>query len=183
MHDYSRKQGVEDAFILVPEGAPDWVRDRAALWNAAEAAEVRGNAVVAREWELALPAEIGADARRKIATAFARALVDRYGVAADVAIHAPHREGDDRNHHAHVLTTTRVVGQDGLGKKTRVLDAAQTGGPEIEAMRGVWAELQNAALERAGPKRVDHRSLEAQREAAERAATWWRPRSSTGRRR
>lgn len=168
VHDYSRKQGIEDAFILAPDGAPDWARDRPALWNAAEAAEVRGNAVVAREWELALPAEIGTDARRDIAGAFAQALVDRYGVAADVAIHAPHREGDDRNHHAHVLTTTRVVGEDGFGKKTRVLDAAQTGGPEIEAMRGVWAELQNEALERVGTEeRVDHRSLGVQREAAE----------------
>ena len=61
-----------------------------------------------------------------------------------------------------------MLGAEGLGKKTRVLDAAQTGGPEIEAMRGVWAELQNAALERAGVgERVDHRSLETQREAAE----------------
>lgn len=168
VHDYSRKQGIEDAFLLAPEGAPDWAHDRAALWNAAEAAELRGNAVVAREWELALPAEIGAEARREIAGAFARALVERYGVAADVAIHAPHREGDERNHHAHVLTTTRVVGAEGFGKKTRVLDAAQTGGPEIEAMRGVWAGLQNEALERAGTEeRVDHRSLEAQRTAAE----------------
>ena len=168
VHDYSRKQGIEDAFILAPEEAPDWARDRSALWNAAEAAEVRVNAVVAREWELALPAEIGVEARREIAGAFAQALVDRYGVAADVAIHAPHREGDDRNHHAHVLTTTRVVGADGFGKKTRVLDAAQTGGPQIAAMRGVWAGLQNDALERAGAEeRVDHRSLEAQREAAE----------------
>ena len=168
VHDYSRKAGVEDAFILAPDAAPNWAQDRAALWNAAEAAEVRVNAVVAREWELALPAEIGAEARREIATAFATALVARYGVAADVAIHAPHREGDDRNHHAHVLTTTRVVGADGFGKKTRVLDAAQTGGPEIEAMRGVWAGLQNDALERAGAEeRVDHRSLEAQREAAQ----------------
>ena len=34
-------------------------------------------------------------------------------------------------------------------------------------MRGVWAELQNRALERAGEvERVDHRSLDAQREAA-----------------
>jgi len=34
-------------------------------------------------------------------------------------------------------------------------------------MRGVWAELQNRALERAGEiERVDHRSLEAQRETA-----------------
>jgi hypothetical protein len=48
-----------------------------------------------------------------------------------------------------------------------VLDAARTGGPEIEVMRGLWSELQNSALERAGEAiRVDHRSLEAQREAA-----------------
>lgn len=168
VHDYARKSGVEDSFILAPEGAPDWARDRAALWNAAEAAETRSNAVVAREWELALPAEIGAEARRDIAETFARHLVERYGVAADVAIHAPHREGDDRNHHAHVLTTTRVLGEDGLGKKTRVLDAAQTGGPEIAAMREIWAGLQNQALERVGEaERVDHRSLERQRDSAE----------------
>jgi hypothetical protein len=129
---------------------------------------VRHNAVVAREWVLALPAEIDAEARRKLATDFARALVERYGIAADVTIHAPHREGDDRNHHARVLTTTRALGANGLGKKTRVLDAPRTGGPEIEAMRAVWAEMQNAALERAGAEaRVDHSSLEAQREAAE----------------
>jgi hypothetical protein len=168
VHDYSRKAGVEDAFVLAPDGAPDWARDRAALWNAAEAVEVRANAVVAREWELALPAEIGAEARREIVVAFAQALVERYGVAADVAIHAPHREGDARNHHAHVLTTTRVMGADGLGKKTRVLDAAQTGGPEVTVMREIWAGLQNDALERAGEaERVDHRSLGAQRETAE----------------
>lgn len=167
VHDYSRKAGVEESFIVAPEGAPDWAHDRAALWNAAEAAEVRGNAVVAREWELALPAEIGAEARRDIAETFARHLVERYGVAADVAIHAPHREGDDRNHHAHVLTTTRVVGEGGFGRKTRVLDAAQTGGPEITVMREIWAVLQNEALGRAGAEdRVDHRGLDRQREIA-----------------
>ena len=167
VHDYARKSGVEDSFIVAPEEAPDWAHDRAALWNAAEAAETRSNAVVAREWEIALPAEIGADARRDIAETFARHLVERYGIAADVAIHAPHREGDDRNHHAHVLTTTRELGAGGLGKKTRVLDAARTGGPEVTVMRELWAGLQNQALERAGQaERVDHRSLERQRDSA-----------------
>ena len=48
-----------------------------------------------------------------------------------------------------------------------MLDSAKTGGVEIEQMRGVWADLQNRALERAEEaERVDHRSLEAQREAA-----------------
>ena len=167
MHDYTRKAGVEETFIVAPEGAPSWARDRGMLWNAAEAAERRGNSVTAREWELALPAEITAAERGRIAREFAQALVERYGVAADVAIHAPHRDGDARNHHAHVLTSTRVLGADGFAEKTRVLDAAKTGGPEIIAMREHWAGLQNDALERARvAERVDHRSLEAQRRDA-----------------
>ena len=167
MHDYTAKRGVEACFILAPDDAPDWAQDRAALWNAAEARETRSNSVTAREWELALPSEVSDAARIEIARAFAQQLVERYGVAADVAIHAPHREGDQRNHHAHILTTTRVLSAEGLTDKTRILDAASTGGPEIEVMRGVWAELQNRALELAGQEeRVDHRSLEAQREEA-----------------
>ncbi len=167
MHDYTAKRGVEACFILAPDDAPSWAQDRAALWNAAEARETRSNSVTAREWELALPSEISDAARIDITLAFAAQLVERYGVAADVAIHAPHREGDQRNHHAHILTTTRALSAEGLTDKTRILDAASTGGPEIEAMRGIWAELQNHALELAGQEeRVDHRSLEVQREEA-----------------
>jgi hypothetical protein len=136
MHDYTAKRGVEACFILAPDDAPSWAQDRAALWNAAEARETRSNSVTAREWELALPSELSDAARIEITRAFAAQLVERYGVAADVAIHAPHREGDQRNHHAHILTTTRVLSAEGLTDKTRILDAASTGGPEIEAMRG-----------------------------------------------
>lgn len=167
VHDYTRKGGVEEAFIVAPDGAPGWAQERDALWNAVEAKETRVNSVTAREWEIALPAELSPGERRELAYDFARGLVERYGVAADIAIHAPHREGDDRNHHAHILTTTRSLGAEGVGAKTRVLDAAKTGGPEIEIMRGTWAELQNRALERAGERgRVDYRSLEVQRSDA-----------------
>ncbi|MEP3332251.1 MobQ family relaxase [Sedimentitalea sp.] len=167
VHDYTRKQGVEETFILVPANAPAWASDRAGLWNAVEGRETRRNSVTAREWELALPSELSAEGRADLARGFAQALVDRYGIAADVALHAPHREGDQRNHHAHILTTTRVLASEGLTDKTRILDAAKTGGAEIADMRGLWAQMQNAALERAALEvRVDHRSLEDQREAA-----------------
>ncbi|SHF85367.1 MobA/MobL family protein [Loktanella atrilutea] len=167
VHDYTAKSGVLETFILAPEGAPNWAQDRAALWNAAEARETRKNSVTAREWEVSLPSEISDADRVEITRDFAQALVDRYGIAVDVAIHAPHREGDQRNHHAHILTSTRRLEPEGFTDKTRVLDAAKTGGVEIEEMRGVWAGLQNAALERAAVlERVDHRSLETQREAA-----------------
>lgn len=167
VHDYTRKQGVAECFIVAPDEAPGWAQDRDALWNAVEARETRRNSVTAREWELALPGEVDDAARRALAQDFAQALVARYGVVADVAVHTPHRDGDQRNHHAHILTTTREIGAEGLGAKTRILDAAKTGGAEIAEMRALWAGMQNRALERAELEaRVDHRSLEAQREAA-----------------
>lgn len=120
--------------------------------------------MTAREWEIALPAELDGAARLALAEGFAAELVKRYGVAADIALHAPHREGDQRNFHAHILTTTRRMGPEGLGEKTRVLDSPKTSGAEIAEMRALWALMQNRALEAAGSgERVDHRSLEAQR--------------------
>lgn len=105
IHDYTRKRGIEETFILTPKDAPDWATDRSRLWNEVEASETRRNSVTAREWELAPPSEISAEDRSQITRDFAQELVGSYGVAVDVAIHAPHREGDQRNHHAHVLTS------------------------------------------------------------------------------
>ena len=158
-HDYTRRSGVEASFIVAPTGAA-WAQDRSALWNAVEAAEKRRDAKVAREYELALPHELTANARRALTAGFAREVVSRFGVAADVAIHAPHPEGDQRNWHAHVLTTTRVVEAEGLGAKTRELDVVQTSGPAVEALRELWAVQVNRALERIQSEvRVDHRSF------------------------
>jgi len=163
-HDYTRRSGVEASFIVAPPGAA-WAQDRAALWNAVEAAEKRKDAKVAREYELALPHELDAGDRRTLAEGFAREVVARFGVAADVAIHAPHRHGDERNWHAHVLTTTRVAGAEGLGAKTRELDVVQTSGPAVEALRELWAVQVNHALERIQSEaRVDHRSYARQGE-------------------
>jgi hypothetical protein len=36
-----------------------------------------------------------------------QSLVDRYGVIADLAIHEPSKGGNDKNHHAYMLLTTR----------------------------------------------------------------------------
>ena len=156
-HDYTRRSGVDHTQIVLPSGAPEWAADRTALWNAAEAAETRKNSTVAREFEIALPVELSADLRRDLVLEFAREISDRHKVAVDVAIHAPGVEGDNRNHHAHLLLTTRQLGPEGLGAKTRELDQKQSG--EVEHWRERWAVMQNAALERAGSlERVDHRS-------------------------
>ena len=90
---------------------------------------------------------------------FAAGLVERYGVAVDFAIHAPDRHSDERNYHAHVLMTTRQIGADGFGAKTRELDSFRTGPREIEAIRQEWERIGNRALEQAGiEERIDCRS-------------------------
>lgn len=170
-HDYTRKKGVASSFIVAPDAAT-WAQDREVLWNRVEEAEKRKNSTVAREYELALPAELTDAEREALTRSFAQEIVTRYGIAADVAIHRAGREGDQRNHHAHILTTTRVVTAEGLTEKTRVLDAAKTGSAEIEALRALWADQINAALERnhksraeaveSSAPRVDHRSFARQ---------------------
>ena len=34
VHEYTRKQGIKETFILTPKDAPDWATDRSRLWNA-----------------------------------------------------------------------------------------------------------------------------------------------------
>lgn len=157
--DYTRKRGVESKALVLPGGYPAWAADRSRLWNAVEQAEVRKNSTVAREFVLALPDGLNKEERKKLAVRFAQELVDRYGFAAEVAIHAPHREGDRRNWHAHILCSTRRLTPEGFTEKTRILDSAKTGSAEIEHCRERWAALVNQMLEKAQrPERVDHRS-------------------------
>ena len=160
-HDYTRRSGVVSAVVLAPSGC-EWAENRQALWTAAEQAENRKDAKVAREIVLGLPAELDPVQRGELALEMARYLVNRYGVAVDLAVHLPTRRGDQRNHHAHLLATTRMVGPDGLGPKTRVLDVAKSSSAEIAGLREAWAGMTNAALERAGVvERITHLSHHA----------------------
>lgn len=164
-HDYRRKQGVEHCQLILPDSAPAWAENRAALWNAAEQAEKRKDACVAREYEVALPAELTARQRTGLALAMARELVHQQGGAVDVAIHAPGRGGDVRNHHAHLLCTTRRLTPDGLGDKLASERAGRNRRADLEALRQRWADLTNDHLARAGQTaRIDHRSLNEQGE-------------------
>ena len=159
VHDYRRKGGVEASALFVPEGSPDWSNDRAALWNAAERSEKRKNSTVGREIVVALPAELSAQDRQALAYDFARALVERHGVAVDACIHAPGKEGDERNHHCHILMTTRRMTPDGFGEKTRELDDRTEGKELVKHWRKQWEIAANSALQRAGlSERIDCRS-------------------------
>ncbi|ADU13138.1 Ti-type conjugative transfer relaxase TraA [Asticcacaulis excentricus] len=167
-HDYTRKSGVEETEIVLPEGVDaEWARDREQLWNAAEMAEKRNDARVAREFEVALPHELNADQRLELVREFSQSVADTYGVAVDFAIHAPDEAMDERNHHAHILITTREVTANGLGEKSDLerenkwLKAHDkpTTDAQLKALRLEWEERTNQALALAGHDvRIDHRS-------------------------
>jgi hypothetical protein len=176
-YDHSERRDVMHKEIVLPSrfAGEDmaWARDRASLWNAAESAEVRKNARVAREYLVALPVELSPAQRVGLVRGFSQELSDRYGFAVDVAIHAPRDfpDSDPRNFHAHLLTTTREVKADGLGAKTTLdksdADRRKLGlEPAINELlhvRARWATVTNEALQEAHvAARIDHRTLEAQ---------------------
>jgi hypothetical protein len=139
--------------------------DRSALWNGAEDAEVRCNAVVAREMDVALPHELLPEEQFACAEDMADWLIERYRVGVDIAYHQPSQtEGhDQRNFHAHIMFTNRELTPEGFGKKTRELDAFKTRDGELRAIRQAWQDIVNARLEKAGlDVRIDCRTLEEQ---------------------
>jgi ATP-dependent exoDNAse (exonuclease V) alpha subunit len=175
--DHSGRQDVLHKEIMLPDqfaaDETSWAKDRGNLWNSAERAEVRSNARTAREYLVALPAELSPEARINLVAGFSRELVERYRFALDIAIHAPrdYPGSDPRNFHAHLLATTREVTPTGLGVKTTLewndTNRRRTGlGPAVSELLHVrerWAAAANTALEREHlDARVDHRTLQAQ---------------------
>ena len=169
-HDYTRKgKPIGTPVIITPDGSKI---SRAELWNMAEQAEKRKDATTAREYELALPCELTTEQRESLAKEFCHYLAQKNGCAVDMAIHKPSgKDGDERNFHAHILTTTRIFENGTLGRKcdlelsdrdrkAKGLDGRKN---ELLATREAWANFVNRALEKAGHEiRVDHRTLEAQ---------------------
>jgi ATP-dependent exoDNAse (exonuclease V) alpha subunit len=175
LYNYSKRTDVPHKELLLPNDLDasqiPWVKERAELWNAAERAERRWDARVAREFQIGLPHELSADQRRDLARAFSQELADRYQAVVDLAVHEPRPAGDSRNHHAHLLLTSREITANGFGAKTGLdLESAErqrrgllAGIPEIKAVRERWSVLTNEALQSAGLEvRVDHRTLQAQ---------------------
>jgi hypothetical protein len=176
-YDHSGRRDVLHKEIMLPnQFAAEkmaWAKDRSNLWNTAEGAEVRSDARTAREYLVALPAELSPQARINLVRGFSRELVERYRFALDIAIHAPrdYPGSDPRNFHAHLLATTREVTPTGLGAKT-ALEWSDTNRRKIGLGRAVgellyvrerWAMAANAALEHEHVNaRIDHRTLKAQ---------------------
>lgn len=114
--------------IFAPKDVPEWLRvtadmDRAQvsavrerLWNEVERVEGRVNSQFARALEINFPHELSQEGRERVVKDWVRENFVRAGMVADVNLHAPHNEGDERNHHGHILLTLRRIDSDGWAR-------------------------------------------------------------------
>uniref|UniRef100_B0T9A7 MobA/MobL protein n=1 Tax=Caulobacter sp. (strain K31) TaxID=366602 RepID=B0T9A7_CAUSK len=164
--NYSQKGGVAFTGLMAPDTAPAEFRDREQMWNAAEAADKRADSRTAREVLISLPHELTDDQRHALVRAFIAESLVAKGMIADYGIHHPDAHGDARNHHAHILVTTRRVGPEGFGLKAREWDNPDA----VKALRLEWAQIQNLHLrQHLGPEapQVTHLSLADQGQGRE----------------
>ncbi|MDR3472310.1 MAG: AAA family ATPase [Devosia sp.] len=136
LYYFKHRDQPESHEVLLPEGADPALAESSALWNAAEAAEKRKDAQVARELVIALPAnhEVSHEDRVAMVRSFAEEHFVSRGLGVQLDIHGPHvgdEASETANHHAHLLITTRRIEGDRLSaKKARDLD------PEVKLMGG-----------------------------------------------
>ena len=184
IHDFTRKGGVVHSEILLPDNAPAEYKDRAVLWNAVEKIEKAKNAQLAREIEIALPAELSLLENKSLVRDYVKRNFVSAGMCADICIH----DKKDGNPHAHILLTMRPFTERGewgtKQKKEYILDGRgnkiydpkkrqykcksvpstdwneQT---KAEEWRAAWAETANRYLEKLNhTERIDNRSYERQ---------------------
>jgi ATP-dependent exoDNAse (exonuclease V) alpha subunit len=134
---------------MLPADAPAWMSSREELWNAAEAAERRRDAQLAREVEVALPLELGDEPAIARAREFVQQEFIQRGMIADLTI----RLGG-HNPYANAMLTMRTVTPAGFGRKVPAWNRWEL----LREWREHWADRANEYLARAGhPVRIDHR--------------------------
>jgi len=155
-HDYTRHQS-KCIFegLYPPTDAPEWAADRGELWNHAETAERRKDAQLAQSLDIALPHELTHEQNRWLLQDFVRENFTRKGLAADVTIHAPSKDMDSRNIHAHILVPDRTLSGDGFAATKPQKNRTQLR-EELNGYRQSWERLANHHLERHGHEaRID----------------------------
>lgn len=172
-----------ESFILLPENAPEWAKDRQKLWNEVEAVDRKVNSRYAKEFNVALPIELSEDEQKELLTEYVQKTFVDKGMVADVAIHRDH----DENPHAHVMLTNRPFNADGSwgqkAKKEYILD--ENGNKtytangharsrkiwlvdwdkvgKVEEWRKAWADHVNSVFQEKNiDERISEKTLEAQ---------------------
>ena len=163
--DYTKKEKALYTEIMTNSNAPGWARNRAELWNRVEEKENRKNSQFCRSFDIALMKELPLETNIRLVKKWIYENYVKRGLAADLAIHAPHKNRDgttNENLHAHVLVTTRklnILNADGWAEKDREGNDREF----LRTVRTSWADIVNAEFARMGmAERIDERTLEEQ---------------------
>lgn len=159
-YDYSRRTDLCGHFILAPVNAPEHIiKDSTALWNEVESVERQHNGQTARYFDVAIPAGLNNDDKKKLVLEYCQKNFVDKGMIADIAFH----DLDSDNPHAHIMLTLKTIDKNGFGKKERSWNDRKMS----VLWRESWASMANSYLAAAGsPERIDHRSLQTQHEEA-----------------
>jgi len=157
-HDFTRKSDVIESEVLLPNNAPEYLKNRERLWNIVEQTEKRKDAQVAREINVALLREFTSEQNWDLLKSFVKKEFVDQGMIADVNFHGGHQGNRDQPH-GHIMLTMREVHQEGFGQKVRAWNDKLL----LNEWRERWAEYCNLELAKNGfDFRVDQRTLEAQ---------------------
>ena len=184
--DYTRKGGVVESGIMLPDYAPREYADRETLWNEVEKIEKGKKAQLAYSFDFALQNEFTMEENISLAKKFIREQFVERGMIADFAIHSPETNGI-ANPHVHVMCPIRPIDENGEwgNKQKRVYELDQNGNratdhngnyifsavtttdwgkPEtLEHWRSEWARMCNEKFEEKQiADRIDYRSYERQ---------------------
>ncbi|MGH8156974.1 MAG: MobA/MobL family protein [Rhodanobacter sp.] len=162
-HDYRKRKLGEEivaALTLAPQGAPDWATDPERLWNRVEAAELRKDSQVARDYRIPVPFGLTDVTATELARQMAQFIVDELQTSVSMGLHRDAdvdalgavKPKDKQGYHAHLYFPTRKVEEvdDGEGSRTwglktkfAFLTGRRSSSDFVERLNERWAELAN----------------------------------------
>lgn len=115
--DYTKKKGVLSSAIVLPENAPDRLRDPAVLWVEVDQMAKRSNADLYREWICCFERHLTLEQMEQVARQFAESLAAE-GMVVQYALHDEKSNG---NYHVHFMSPCRGIDESGNWQKRKVL--------------------------------------------------------------
>lgn len=115
--DYTKKKGVLSSAIVLPENAPDRLRDPAVLWAEVDQMAKRSNADLYREWICCFERHLTLEQMEQVARQFAESLAAE-GMVVQYALHDAK---DNGNYHVHFMAPCRGMDENGNWQKRKVL--------------------------------------------------------------
>ena len=114
--DYTKKKGVLSSNIVLPENAPERLRDPAVLWAEVDQMATRSNADLYREWICCFERHLTLEQMESVARQFAESL----SAEGMVVQYALHDAKDNGNYHVHFMAPCRGIDENGNWQKRKV---------------------------------------------------------------